>query len=35
MSGLLQAVLGEAAKLPQPRLDKRKEALNLVDMDAF
>ena len=35
MSGLLQAVLGEAAKLPQPRLDNRKEALNLVDVDSF
>jgi hypothetical protein len=35
VSGLLQALLGQAAELPQPRLDKRKEALSLVNMDAL
>ena len=35
MSGLLQALLGQAVELPQPRLDERKQALSLVNMDAF
>jgi hypothetical protein len=34
VSGLFQALLGQAAKLPQPRLDERKQALSLVNMDA-
>ena len=35
VSGLLQAVLGQTAKLPEPRLDNRKEALYLVNVDSF
>jgi len=34
MSGLFQALLGQAAKLPQPRLNERKQALSLVNVDA-
>jgi hypothetical protein len=34
VSGLLQALLGQAAELPQPRLDDRKQALSLVDVDS-
>ena len=35
VSGLLQAPLGRAAELPQPRLDQSKEALNSVDVDSL
>jgi len=35
MSGLFQALLGQATKLPQPRLDERKQALSLINMDAL
>ena len=34
MSGLLQALLGQAAELPEPRLNERKQTLSLVNMDA-
>ena len=34
MSGLFQALLGQAAELPQPRLGDRKQTLSLVDVDA-
>jgi len=34
VSGLFQALLGQAAELPQPRLNERKQALSLVNMDA-
>jgi len=34
VSGLFQALLGQAAELPQPRLDERKLALCLVNVDA-
>jgi hypothetical protein len=34
VSGLFQALLGQAAELPQPRLDDRKQALSLVDVDS-
>ena len=34
MSGLFQALLGQAAKLPQPRLNKRKQAFCLIDVDS-
>ena len=34
MSGLLQALLGQAAELPEPRLNERKQALSLIDVDA-
>ena len=33
MSGLFQALLGQAAELPQPRLDEREQALSLVNVD--
>jgi hypothetical protein len=33
VSGLFQALLGQAAKLPQPRLDERKQALSLINVD--
>jgi hypothetical protein len=35
VSGLFQTLFGQAAKLLQPRLDKRKQALSLVNMDAL
>ena len=28
-------MLGQAAELPEPRFDKRKEPFNLVDMDSI
>ena len=34
MSGLFQALLGQAAELPQPRLNKRKQAFCLIDVDS-
>ncbi len=34
MSGLFQALLGQAAELPQPWLDERKQTLSLVNVDA-
>jgi len=34
VSGLLQALFGQAAELTQPRLDERKQALSLVNVDA-
>ncbi len=34
MSGLFQALFEQAAELPQPRLENRKQALSLVDVDS-
>ena len=34
MSGLFQALLGQAAELPKSQLNERKQALGLVNMDA-
>ena len=34
MSGLFQALLGQAAELPQPRLNKRKQTFCLIDVDS-
>jgi hypothetical protein len=35
VSGLFQALLGQAAELPEPRLNERKQALSSVDVDAL
>ena len=34
MSGLFQALFGQAAELPEPRLNERKQTLSLIDVDA-
>jgi len=34
MSGLFQALLGQAAELPQPRLNKRKQTFCLINVDS-
>ncbi len=34
MSGLFQALLGQTAELPQPRMNHRPEALDVVNVDA-
>ena len=34
MSGLFQALLGQVAELPQPRLNKRKQTFCLIDVDS-
>ena len=34
VSGLFQALLGQAAELPQPRMNHRPETLDVVNVDA-